>query len=221
MKQTFTPSEEAEVTHYRRVATGELIDSASFDKALFARVPCRGSRPITGLSAWYCSAEKCAVRTVELQNSETPHVRCPACGGALEFRGHLEVVTLIPAKTPTTNATATIPSAVWDALYHLYHGKNPAWPSKAKEDFYGRELVCTPFGGCYGPAGWVACVNGSPPRGTVLIVGSRFDGGPILVYFDGTRSRRLNDHGEAAAVFRDFHRRFLDGAARADPVLFH
>lgn len=35
-----------------------------------------------------------------------------------------------------------------------------------------RELVVEPFGGWYGsPAGWVIAVNGSPPRGVMVITG--------------------------------------------------
>jgi hypothetical protein len=37
-------------------------------------------------------------------------------------------------------------------------------------DFDTRKLICTPFGGP-GTAGWVVCVNGTPPRGTLVILG--------------------------------------------------
>jgi hypothetical protein len=30
------------------------------------------------------------------------------------------------------------------------------------------KLICTPFAGRFGPAGWIVVVNGTPPRGRVL-----------------------------------------------------
>lgn len=42
--------------------------------------------------------------------------------------------------------------------------------SKAIASFKDRPLVCTPYNGNHGTiSGWVICVNGSPPRGTMLI----------------------------------------------------
>lgn len=50
--------------------------------------------------------------------------------------------------------------------------------TKAIADFEKRPLECTPFSGNYGElAGWVICVNGSPPKGTLVVFesGKAFD----------------------------------------------
>jgi hypothetical protein len=82
----------------------------------------------------------------------------------------------------------------------------------------GRELVCTPFDGHYGIAGWVACLNGSPPRGIIAIVGNPVMSVPSRVtYLDWRRPRRL--HGEAQLrVVRRFWKEHLE-RARA-PIAF-
>jgi hypothetical protein len=37
------------------------------------------------------------------------------------------------------------------------------------EDDLGRELIITPFDGCYGQAGLVMTINGSPPRAIAVV----------------------------------------------------
>ena len=37
------------------------------------------------------------------------------------------------------------------------------------KDVLDREIICTPCDGAYGLAWWVVAVNGSPPRGTLVL----------------------------------------------------
>jgi hypothetical protein len=60
-------------------------------------------------------------------------------------------------------------------LVRLYYGKSDDF-RRDPDDVGGRPLVCTPFKGAYGPAGWVICVEGSPPRGTLLVLTSESRG---------------------------------------------
>ena len=44
--------------------------------------------------------------------------------------------------------------------------------AKNSLDYLRRGLNCTPFVGGYGKnSGWVICVNGSPPKGTLVVFG--------------------------------------------------
>jgi len=62
------------------------------------------------------------------------------------------------------------------------------WLSRAcVADMQGRELVCTPYGGNYGVAGWLIVLNGSPPRLTLIVENN--SGAIIAVVSE--RSRRL------------------------------
>jgi hypothetical protein len=91
----------------------------------------------------------------------------------------------------------------------LYRPGRPS--AKGREDVTSRDLVCTPFDGHYGQAGWVLCVNGSPPRGTLLILKDAFITIPVPVFYitlDGCR--RLRGREDLATV-REFAALFLDG----------
>jgi hypothetical protein len=109
-----------------------------------------------------------------------------------------------------------------EVLYVLYQGsrRSAARAARhgARKDFFGRELVCTPVGGCYGLAGWVACVNGSPPRGLVLFAATR-QSRDFLVYWNGAVPRRLDNCSHAAQVLWRFHAQHLEDANQ--PFVFH
>lgn len=100
-------------------------------------------------------------------------------------------------------------------LLELYSGRTPT--PAAITDFQGREIVATPFGGHYGQAGWVLCVNGSPPRGCIVALETsehRYQP-PAIFYLEMDKSRRL---GSAQA---DIVRRYianLESADRNSPV---
>jgi hypothetical protein len=103
-----------------------------------------------------------------------------------------------------------------ELLLHLLHGRPPG--RLAREDFERRERVCTPFGGCYGVAGWVLAVNGSPPRGALVVMGDVLFTAPATVFYLGQgRSRRLAGEGQVRAV-REFFRLWLDGRREAFTV---
>jgi hypothetical protein len=53
--------------------------------------------------------------------------------------------------------TITVERRVCEALVRLYYGKSPSLAQR--KDFMGRQLVCTPYEGRYGVAGWVVCAS--------------------------------------------------------------
>ena len=62
------------------------------------------------------------------------------------------------------------------------------WVSRSfREDLRGRPIMCTPYDGAYGPAGWIIVVNGSPPRCT-FICEHRSESPVVIVH---GRARRL------------------------------
>jgi hypothetical protein len=107
--------------------------------------------------------------------------------------------------------------ALADALFRLYYRDRLArMRPKVRADFYGRQLVCTPYEGCYGHAGWVVCVNGSPPRGTLLIdAPTTYAGRMELVYYEiGVRPRLVTSWRDVGPV-GIFHDRYLKGRTAA------
>jgi len=52
------------------------------------------------------------------------------------------------------------------ALFRLCKRSKKGTPD---DDFLSRKLTITPFAGCYGTAGVVVCVEGSPPQATVVV----------------------------------------------------
>jgi hypothetical protein len=89
----------------------DVMTSAELARALFAEVPC-GPRPdnlLAPVSEWYCPAEACPVREVRVAMkyldpdgpTRPPRLRCPACGGRLEFQHYLETKTLVPEAGPS------------------------------------------------------------------------------------------------------------------------
>jgi hypothetical protein len=80
----------------------------------------------------------------------------------------------------------------------------------------GWPLVCTPFEGCYGRAGWVLAVNGSPPRGTIVL----FNDFPHRItkpffYIDSgmSKSHRLSGDEQARTLARFFEEHLRNAAA--------
>jgi hypothetical protein len=79
----------------------DLLSSAALAAALFAEQPaCRR----TAVVLCYCPAEECPLREVRVTLhdpeppavSRLPRLRCPGCGGQLEFRHYLKTLTLVP-----------------------------------------------------------------------------------------------------------------------------
>ena len=84
------------------------------------------------------------------------------------------------------------------AIYHLTHNVHQ---SGGDRDFMSREIIITPFDGCYGLAGVMITVNGSPPKGEIL-VRYRFDrdwrGASLAVFcavFRGFTRCTATNHG--------------------------
>lgn len=100
-------------------------------------------------------------------------------------------------------------------LLELYSGRTPT--PGAIQDFLGREIVATPFGGRYGQAGWVLCVNGSPPRGCVVAIetSEHRTQPPAIFYLEMDKSRRL---GSAQADIVRRYIAYLESADRNSPV---
>lgn len=67
------------------------------------------------------------------------------------------------------------PSAEHELRELFLHLRCPASqrPPKMREDMDGREIVVTPFDGAYGNAGVVIALNGSPPRGVIVVLENR------------------------------------------------
>src|SRR5262245_41676998 len=106
-----------------------------------------------------------------------------------------------------TTSTADSLTDFSDLLFRLHFGKHPSVAHR--QDFFGRTLHLTPFEGCYGRAGWVACVNGSPPRGTLVIL---LDGRDVLDCFHLEHGRSRRVHGDAQrAVVQAFVGEHLKG----------
>src|SRR5262245_50600868 len=68
-----------------------------------------------------------------------------------------------------TEHAGVVDAQVWEVLRRLYHGPRPQ-PWDAYVDFAGRELVCTPYDGAYGRAGWVSAWSRSGRGRTISVV---------------------------------------------------
>lgn len=79
---------------------------------------------------------------------------------------------------------------------------------KARESYFKRRLDITEFEGCYGRAGWVIVVNGSPPQGTVLA----FEQGECF-YIGSAHSTRLL--GKQKKIVMDFLKEYQASASEA------
>ena len=76
--------------------------------------------------------------------------------------------------------TETVTDTAFDLMQMLFKLAYPIRKLKSsmtasefaqqKRDFLRRGLFCTPYGGNYGKlAGWLVCVVGSPPKGTLIL----------------------------------------------------
>lgn len=80
-----------------------------------------------------------------------------------------------------------------ELFFHLLYSAGDQPSIKAKQDFDDRELVVTPFDGCYGRAGWVLAMNGSPPRGILVSTeASGMNNHPAQIfYIRSDKSKRI------------------------------
>lgn len=203
------------------------MTSEEFCRCLFAAEPCdRPPHPHTPTIGCYCSNEDCDVREVEVSLKyldgppprRPPAMKCPRCGGPLEQHHYLRTVTLVPEPesepgTRPETKPERLPeeeAEVYLTLYRLFHGRG-ATTKGMRENWMGRQLVCTPFEGSYGVAGWVVCVNGSPPRATaVFLTGS--EAPDVILFWDGNKARKLPWHTEQVKTLWGFWKRHLKEA---------
>ncbi|HTU19243.1 MAG TPA: hypothetical protein VMG10_14380 [Gemmataceae bacterium] len=108
--------------------------------------------------------------------------------------------------------------AIWETLLRLVNGRSPV-SADYRRDFAWRELVCTPYEGCYGVAGWILCVNGSPPRATVLFDAPRYDRLVHLVFYHASRCRNVSLDSEAGRSLARFHEEHLKD--EQEPMTFY
>lgn len=83
-----------------------------------------------------------------------------------------------------------------------------------KRDFLRRGLFCTSYGGNYNKlAGWVVCVVGSPPKGTVMmeIEGVGLNPQVSTAHYVYGRSLRLSSNPKYLAILEAFFAEHLEG----------
>jgi hypothetical protein len=77
--------------------------------------------------------------------------------------------------------------------------------AQACAEYQRRDLVCTPYGGNYGRlAGWVVCVNGSPPKGTLISSVEGPDEVPTF-FLAGTAKRMREKEDKIIQAFYNEH----------------
>ena len=87
-----------------------------------------------------------------------------------------------------------------------YHPEGPS--ATQRRDYLNRPLVCTPYAGSYGKiSGWVVCVNGSPPKGTLVIAGETR---PQAAFRLGKKSQRVTGDKQLVVV-QNFFEHHLKG----------
>jgi hypothetical protein len=89
----------------------------------------------------------------------------------------------------------------------------PEGPSaKDSREYLKRSMVCTPYMGSYGKlSGWVICVNGSPPKGTLVIMGTS---PPLAAFRLGQKSQRVIGDKQVR-IIRQFFQLHLKGRDNA------
>ncbi len=112
-----------------------------------------------------------------------------------------------------------------ELLYNLAYGTRrrlngdmtKADSSKHKQAYMRRGLCCTPYGGNYGMvAGWVVCVVGSPPKGTITMPVSNESNPRVegAYYFFGS-SKNLYANSKHLAILQAFVDEHLAGRNEA------
>jgi hypothetical protein len=87
-------------------------------------------------------------------------------------------------------------------LFLKWYYPQGAGSTASKDQYLARGLVCTPYlGESYhgprGPAGWVVCVNGSPPKGTLVLLGR---GPPSSAYFLGPKCKHVSGRKQIRVI---------------------
>ena len=103
-----------------------------------------------------------------------------------------------------------------DLIIYLASGFS-AWASRTfREDMAGRAIVATPYGGCYGPAGWIICLNGSPPKCTIVAE----SGSDSIICIACGSARRLGPkQAETVRKFVAVHLQHLTAAVVIAPTV--
>jgi hypothetical protein len=88
-------------------------------------------------------------------------------------------------------------SEIIDNLLRLFV-KRANWENQIRHlaDLRGRNVVVSHFGGCYGFAGYVIAMNGSPPRGLIVWLGDSNSYNDANAYWRGgaeTGFKRLRE----------------------------
>jgi hypothetical protein len=82
-----------------------------------------------------------------------------------------------------------------------------------RNNYLARSLVCTPFGGRHGStAGWVICVDGSPPKGILVI--KYLEGAGRSVFSLKGKLKKITTEKQLAVIDR-FHDEYLNGRDEA------
>jgi hypothetical protein len=85
-----------------------------------------------------------------------------------------------------------------------------------RDDMAGRAIVATPYGGCYGPAGWIICLNGSPPKCTIVAE----NGSDSIICIACGSARRLGPkQAETVRKFVAVHLQHLTAAVVIAPTV--
>lgn len=79
--------------------------------------------------------------------------------------------------------------------------------SKKTSHLEKRKLICTPYDGSYGIAGWVICVEGSPPKGTLVLTERAGKDGPFF-YIRFGKSKRIKAAKQLATI-AEFYKEHL------------
>lgn len=88
-----------------------------------------------------------------------------------------------------------------------------------------RAVVCVPVIACYGrPSLWVVSIDGSPPRGTLMLRTDHFFGKSgkveIAVFFDNHKSRTLNHSNKHLQAINRFFDQYIGPRSGLDAVPF-
>src|SRR6516162_7942207 len=93
--------------------------------------------------------------------------------------------------------------AAFDLMHIFLKWSYPEGPSAGdSEQYLTGALVCTPYRGSIDKtSGWVVCVNGSPPKGTLVIIGTN---APQAAFRLGRKSRRVTGHKQLRVIRKFF-----------------